>query len=443
MKNILMITPFFAPYSHAAVYRAHRFAKYLPRFGWNPYVLTVDRSFLYFIDEALLDDLPKDVEIIRARHIDLTYSGLKSLFEKPVTDSRLIKGPTSSDLTVELQQEKKKNLIKDVIDKFREGFIFIPDRYITWYPFALKKAKQIISSKHIDAIYSTFFPFTPHLIAMKLKEQFKIPWLADFREGGVEEVRGDFYATRFKYRISSMIEKRIMEKADLLLMFSESTRDLFLSKYEDIIKNKVACIKTGVDVEIFEKTKQGEKNKKFTIVFTGEFQQAYSRRLFEILKIIFERKLFERSNVEVLIIGAIKRNIFLKTEIEFLGLADVVKLVDFLSLSDYFSALLSADATFLPSILKYTLPIKIVDYLFVKKPIITFEPSDEARSMLEKSGLGVFIPSETEAGIEALLNLLRGDYKLNIDENYISQFTAFNQTKELSDILNMLIEKDK
>lgn len=443
MKNILMITPFFAPYSHAAVYRAHRFAKYLPRFGWKPYVLTVDRSFLYFIDNALLDDLPMEVEIIRARHIDLSYSGLKSLFEKPIGDSRLIKGSTSSDLTVELQQEKKKNLIKDMIDKFREGFIFIPDRYITWYPFALKKAKEIIEKENIDVIYSTFFPFTPHLIAMKLKEQFKTPWLADFREGGVEEVRGGFYATRFKYRISSMIEKRIMEKADLLLMFSESTRDLFLSKYDEIIKNKVACIKTGVDVEIFGKTKQSEKNKKFTIVFTGEFQQAYSRRLFEFLKIIFERKLFERSNVEVLIIGAIKRNIFLKTEIEFLGLADVAKLVDYLSLSDYFSALLSADATFLPSILKYTLPIKIVDYLFVKKPIITFEPSDEARIMLEKSGLGVFMPDEIEAAIQVLLDLLRGNYKFKVNEDYINQFTAYNQSKQLADILLALTREGK
>jgi len=71
MKNILMITPFFAPYSHATVYRVRRFAKYLTRFGWKPYVLTVDRSSLYFIDPSLLDDLPEEVEIIRARHLDL------------------------------------------------------------------------------------------------------------------------------------------------------------------------------------------------------------------------------------------------------------------------------------------------------------------------------------------------------------------------------------
>ena len=43
-KNILIITPFFPPQTHAAVFRAFKLVNYLKRTGWNPIVLTVGRS---------------------------------------------------------------------------------------------------------------------------------------------------------------------------------------------------------------------------------------------------------------------------------------------------------------------------------------------------------------------------------------------------------------
>ena len=279
MKNILMITPFFAPYSHASVYRAHKFAKYLPRFGWKPYVLTVDKSFTYFIDNALLDDLPKEVEIIRARHIDLTYSGFKTLFKK-------FEALTASDLTAKLVQERKAGFIKRIINKFRNEFLFLPDRYITWYPAALKKAKRIADSKHIDIIYSTAPPFTPHLIAAKLKKLLKIPWVADFRDPGVDVSHGRLQTSYLRYKIDNLIEKIIMKNANLILTASEDTKDLFLSKYEGIVNNKIVNLKHSTDTEILESANLKKKNKKFTIIFAGEFLQEYSRKLFEFLKVI-------------------------------------------------------------------------------------------------------------------------------------------------------------
>ena len=49
-KNILIITPFFPPQTHAAVFRAFKLVKYLKRTGWNPIVLTVNRNYLYLED---------------------------------------------------------------------------------------------------------------------------------------------------------------------------------------------------------------------------------------------------------------------------------------------------------------------------------------------------------------------------------------------------------
>jgi hypothetical protein len=45
MKNVLIITSHFPPSNLAGVHRGRLFAKYLPNYGWNPIVLTVDEKY--------------------------------------------------------------------------------------------------------------------------------------------------------------------------------------------------------------------------------------------------------------------------------------------------------------------------------------------------------------------------------------------------------------
>jgi hypothetical protein len=45
MKNVLIITSHFPPSNLAGVHRGRLFAKYLPNYGWNPTVLTVDEKY--------------------------------------------------------------------------------------------------------------------------------------------------------------------------------------------------------------------------------------------------------------------------------------------------------------------------------------------------------------------------------------------------------------
>lgn len=441
MKNILMITPFFAPYSHAAVYRIHRFAKYLPRWGWKPYILTVDHSFLYFIDNALMDDLPKEVEIIPARYIEFSYSGLKLLFKK---DRRIFQGPTSYDLTAELLKNNKYAFFKNVVGRLRDVFLsfFIPDQYLGWYPFAIKKAKEIIKSKHIDVIYTTAPPFTPSLIAMHLKNNFKIPWVADFRDWGLLFPEYNSILPFLAKVMDTWAQKKIIKRADFIVTPSESIRDIIYTRYQNLLRNNVSCIRHGYDIETSYNLKNDIEKKKFTIVFMGEFVRFYKLTLFEILNEIFKRQLFDRNEVKVLIIGSIKRNIYLDKIIKKLELKDVVKLIDYISIKDYPKILLSADCTFLPGHREYSISIKIPDYLFARKPIIAHDVQEEVADILEKSGLGLILPQERERAIEIMLKLLKREWQpKKINDTYINQFTAIKQTKKIVDLLSKLCER--
>ena len=67
MKKVLIISSHFAPDAHIGAKRITKFCKYLPQYGWQPIVLTSDISDYHRLDETLMDQLPKDVEIHRVK----------------------------------------------------------------------------------------------------------------------------------------------------------------------------------------------------------------------------------------------------------------------------------------------------------------------------------------------------------------------------------------
>ncbi|MBP9970050.1 MAG: glycosyl transferase family 1, partial [Paludibacteraceae bacterium] len=60
MKKILIISYYFPPSGGSGVQRWLKFVKYLPEFGYEPIVLTVDPTVASYpqIDATLLQDIP-------------------------------------------------------------------------------------------------------------------------------------------------------------------------------------------------------------------------------------------------------------------------------------------------------------------------------------------------------------------------------------------------
>jgi hypothetical protein len=68
MKTVVLVSPHFFPSFLPSVHRARLFAYHLPEFGWKPIILTTDPSYYECqVDSELLDLLPEDLEIIKAR----------------------------------------------------------------------------------------------------------------------------------------------------------------------------------------------------------------------------------------------------------------------------------------------------------------------------------------------------------------------------------------
>jgi hypothetical protein len=97
MRNILIISPHYPPSNLAAVHRSRLFAQHLPKFGWNPIILTVDeRDYEESLDWNLHALLPKNQVIEKVRAFPITKPrligdiGLRAFFQLRSRALRLV-----------------------------------------------------------------------------------------------------------------------------------------------------------------------------------------------------------------------------------------------------------------------------------------------------------------------------------------------------------------
>jgi len=72
MKNVLIVAYYFPPSGGPGVQRVLKMVKYLPAFGWNPIVLTVQNGTFPARDESLLQTLPPEL-VVHRTHIYEPY----------------------------------------------------------------------------------------------------------------------------------------------------------------------------------------------------------------------------------------------------------------------------------------------------------------------------------------------------------------------------------
>ena len=64
-KKVLIIAYYWPPSGGSGVQRWLKFVKYLPQWGWEPFVFTPENPSFTIRDESLLKDIPIEAEVIR------------------------------------------------------------------------------------------------------------------------------------------------------------------------------------------------------------------------------------------------------------------------------------------------------------------------------------------------------------------------------------------
>ncbi|WP_297094254.1 glycosyltransferase family 4 protein [uncultured Draconibacterium sp.] len=255
-KKVLIITYYWPPAGGPGVQRVLKFAKYLPEFGWEPIILTIDNGDFHAIDASLQKDIPKGIKIYKAG----SFSAL-DLYKKLKGGKREI---SSFELT------KKDGGLGFKLTKWIRANFFIPDARKGWNRAAVKQGLKIIKEEKPDLIFTSSPPHSLQLIGHKLKKKTGIKWVADFRDPWTDAF-WDKELPRLevlqKYNLK--LEKKILSSADELITVGKGCASLL-----DKQKTKsFHLIFNGFDESDFF-PKNTAASKKFRITYVGSISNS-------------------------------------------------------------------------------------------------------------------------------------------------------------------------
>jgi hypothetical protein len=114
MKKVLIITYYWPPAGGPGVQRVLKFVKYLPQFGWDPVILTVEKGNFPSIDNSLVKEIPEGVKVYKTKAFE-PFELYKSLTGKKSQDNIP---------TFELSKNLTKVLLKDCLNGCVQMFLF-------------------------------------------------------------------------------------------------------------------------------------------------------------------------------------------------------------------------------------------------------------------------------------------------------------------------------
>jgi len=426
MNKVLIITYHFPPRPTVASLRPLGLARYLPEFGWEAIILT-----------AALPGRPNpQFEVVETQHRDsLGWA------------KRLFKLDPEQTLMAQIAQLKRKLRIRsersplDILLAAIGEITAYPDPQKGWRAYAVEAGKDILQRHSIDAIISTSPPVTSHIIAKELKGEFKIPWVADFRDLWTQNYYYPYSPLR--KRVERKLELNTLSVADVLVAASQPAAGDLHSLHK---QKPVHSIPNGFDpAEV--NTTPGNLTDKFTITYTGNLYPGKQspEPLFTALRDLISQGSINASDIEVRFYGA--RAGWIDKQAECYGLTAIVRQFGMvpreIALNKQRESQLLLLLKWNDSKQRGVYSAKVFEYLAARRPVLAVGGfPDVVDQLLDETKAGV--SGQTGEEIKALLLRLYQEYKLtgavsySGDEAEIDNYSGREMAKKFASILAII-----
>lgn len=425
LKRVLIITYYWPPSGGAGVQRWLKFAKYLPEFGWQPVVYTVENGELPSEDNSLLKDIPTKAEVLK-QPIWEPYDAYKKFVGRKKEDK----------INTGFISENKKAGITENIAVWVRGNFFIPDARKYWIKPSVKYLLSYLKENPVDVIVSTGPPHSMHLIAKQIKQKLGIKWVADFRDPWTNiDFYKDLKLSSFADKKHKRLEKEVLTSADEVVTVGQTLG----KELEALGAKNVHVITNGFDSEI-ETTESQELDKKISIAHIGSMTKTRNAEILwkglgelikedKSLKDKFEIKLVGKVDIEV--IGSIKQA----------GISDLLRKIDYLPHDEVIEEqkrthilLLVVNDT--PNA-KGILTGKVFEYMASGRPILAIGPTDgDLAAIFNETGAGkMFDYNDIEGVKNFIIGYLNGSLTSNIQKDKVMHFHRKALTEKLVKIL--------
>ena len=451
MKKVILIAFYFNQVNEIASKRLRALAKYLPQFGWEPIVIVPDLGFI-----------PKENDDLDCRIIYTEYEDMFSHFSNKFKKSKSIDSNNSnfndfndSKESIEFNDEKLKDsssfsnpIASKAISIAGEIFAY-PDGMKYWHESAFKEASNIMDEEEIDAIISSSWPITCHIIAKDLKEHQDIPWIADLRD--LWNLNPYVSHTFIRNYFEKRLELKTFENADALTTTTDLAAETLSTLHP---MSKIVPILSGYDKDDFKFLEDLiSKKDDFSTGFSEKLKFIYAGSLyggkrdpsylFEAIRQLEDENKLDSSKISIEFYGD-------STDLEEIakryGLLDILHIGGKRAHEEVLKKQLDSDVLLLISWdnekEKMFIPGKIYEYFALKKPVLSIGYKDGSlKDLIEETKVGYHV-SNLESTKVALLDIYnefieKGTVELRSDIN-IEDYSMENMAKKFADLLNEL-----
>lgn len=426
MPRLLLITFHYPPRPAIGSVRPAALAKYLPQFGWEVLVLTLQgpdgpRPAAAMIGTGYQDALEKWKTRIGLN----PHRALHAQLNLPVA-----------------AQPRTRHLHTRLIRRL--SFVLgYPDLTMGWFPFAIDAIKKI--DVPIDAILSTAPPITSHVIAREARRILECPWIADFRDlwaTNLDNPNGPVF--QFADRL---LEKRWLRTADALVTVSRPWADRLQDSYPG---KPVHVITNGFDPDDFASCST-PRSGYFSISYTG---QLYAGKrdptsLFEVVHELIAEAILDREQIRIRFYGPLER--WLQPLIDRYDLKGVVELHGSIERGE---ALQRQQESQLLLLLGWANPRetgqhtgKLFEYFGSRRPILAVGGvAGVLTKVLEETGAGVHVLSKQHLRqflIESYAEFRdRGEVRFKGNESALMKYTHEAMARSFSALLDAHFRRD-
>jgi glycosyltransferase involved in cell wall biosynthesis len=423
-RKVLVIAYYFPPMGLSGVQRTAKFVKYLPKYGWNPTVLTVSPTGYYAADTSLLKEVEQaGTNIVRASSLDPNR-----LFRK----QGVVKMPSEG--------------VRKIL-QFAGDAIFFPDTKIGWKSKALKAATDLLSREKFDLIFATAPPQTDFLIGAALKKRFGLPLVLDYRDAWLD-YPFKYYPTPLHRYLHYRMEKRVIRAADRVIVTVRRVKESILKHYPGLDYHDVVIIPQGFDPADFD-PRGGPKpspKRKMRITHAGTF---YADRnpstLLHALHNVFRNIPHMRGRLQLSLIGNSREED--QALVSKLGLQNDVTFHGYLEHQECTKHLLDSDVLWLVLDNDYQSPGKLYEYFGARKPILGSVEEGYMKQLILESGAGRCVPLKDLNAHEEALRDLFSEYERNrlmhVPEEFAERFDRQILSGELARQFETLMDIDK
>jgi glycosyltransferase involved in cell wall biosynthesis len=387
MKKALIVAYYFPPMGMGGVQRATKFVKYLPEFGWEPLVLTV-KNVWYRQHDSELNREVRRAKIFRTESLD-PLRIVRPFFRHEMGESGAMSRHPS---------------IFENLNAAISPWLCVPDAKIAWAPFAFSSGIRIVRRFGVDVVMTTSPPNSSHLVGLLLKKTTAVPWIADFRDSWMLEMR-DRVPTAFHKKMNKEMLKTVLRHADRIVGVSEPVlKDMesLSGRNGDVFSH----IPNGFDMDDFREVRR-RNSKRFRITYCGTVSSYLSPETFiKGLSLAVGKRPDLKNHLEVRFAGSVS-GVDFEGMLDHAGIRDRVRIMGYVPHAESVRRLMDSDllVLILPDHSSVGwIPGKIFEYLASGLPILGVVPDGEAKRLIIENQRGFTVhPRDVEGIATAIL----------------------------------------